>query len=87
MGSGRTQLHASNISLNLHGQDIDPLAVAMCQINGALYAPWLSFPLPEAVLGARVEPPPASLPVPDPPPADVPAFRVDDRGQGLLFPA
>ena len=33
--------------------DIDPLAVAMCQVNGALYAPWLSFPLPAAVFPAK----------------------------------
>ena len=46
VGSGRLLLHASNYSLNLWGQDIDPLAVAMCKLNGALYAPWLSFPLP-----------------------------------------
>jgi hypothetical protein len=40
-------------SLSLWGQDIDPLAVAMCKINGALYAPWLAFPLPESVLDAQ----------------------------------
>jgi N-6 DNA Methylase len=85
VGSGRMLLHASNGSLCLYGQDIDPLAVAMCKVNGALYAPWLSFPLPAAVVGTRVEPPPASLPVPDLPPLDVPVFRVDGRGQGLLF--
>ena len=33
VGSGRLLLHASNISLRLYGQDIDPLAVAMCKIN------------------------------------------------------
>ncbi len=49
--SGRMLLHASNYSLNLWGQDIDPLAVAMCKINGALYAPWLTFPLPASILG------------------------------------
>lgn len=85
VGSGRMLLHASNVSLCLFGQDIDPLAVAMCKINGALYAPWLSFPLPESILGTLFEPPPAPLPVPDPPPDGVPVFRVDDRGQGLLF--
>lgn len=45
VGSGRMLLHASNYSLCLSGQDIDPLAVSMCLINGALYAPWLAFPL------------------------------------------
>ena len=63
----------------------DPLAVAMCKVNGVLYAPWLAFPLPAAVLGTHVEPPPASLPVPEPPPEGMRSYRVDDRGQGLLF--
>jgi hypothetical protein len=85
VGSGRMLLHASNTSMALYGQDIDPLAVAMCKVNGALYAPWLSFPLPAAVLGRSVVPPPASLPVPEPPPEGVRIFRVDDRRQGLLF--
>jgi hypothetical protein len=85
VGSGRMLLHASNMSLALYGQDIDPLAVTMCKINGALYAPWLSFPLPESILGTRIKPPPASLPVPQPPADDMPLFRVDDRTQGLLF--
>jgi hypothetical protein len=83
VGSGRMLLHASNYSLCLYGQDIDPLAVAMCQVNGALYAPWLAFPLPASVLGNRVERPPAALPVPQP--LEVPLFRVDDHGHGLLF--
>jgi hypothetical protein len=64
---------------------MDPLAVSMCKINGVLYAPWLAFPLPAAILGTRLPPPPASLPVPEPPPEDVPVYRVDDRGQRLLF--
>jgi N-6 DNA Methylase len=86
VGSGRMLLHASNFSLCLFGQDIDPLAVAMCKINGALYAPWLSFPLPASILSSAVPPPPAPLPVPNPPPAELRVFRADDRGQGLLFP-
>jgi hypothetical protein len=87
VGSGRLLLHASNHSLCLFGQDIDPLAVAMCKVNGALYAPWLSFPLPAAIAGTHVPPPPpAPLPVPEAPPPGVPVFRADDRGQGLLFP-
>jgi N-6 DNA Methylase len=85
VGSGRMLLHASNLSLNLRGQDIDPLAVAMCKINGVLYAPWLAFPFPAAIVGTHVEPLPASLPVPQPPPEGVRIYRVDDRGQGLLF--
>jgi hypothetical protein len=85
VGSGRILLHAANYSLALFGNDIDPVAVAMCKLNGALYAPWISFPLPEAILGRRVEPPPAPLPGDDPPPPGVRVFRADDRGQGLLF--
>jgi hypothetical protein len=50
-------LHASNMSLCLFGQDIDPLAIAMCKINGALYAPWMSFPLPASILGHFSDPP------------------------------
>jgi hypothetical protein len=65
---------------------VPALAIAMCKINGALYAPWLSFPLPASITGTHVNSPPASLPVPDPPPAEIPVFRVDDQGQGLLFP-
>jgi hypothetical protein len=84
-GSGRMLLHASNVSMRLFGQDVDPLAVAMCQVNGALYAPWLSFPLPAHITGASVPPPPASPPVPQRPPAGTPLFRVDDGRQGLLF--
>jgi hypothetical protein len=55
VGSGRMLLHASNFSLRLFGQDIDPLAVTMCLINGALYVPWLVFPLPDHILGAPSE--------------------------------
>ena len=76
VGSGRMLLHASNFSLNLWGQDIDPLAVAMCKINGALYAPWLAFPLPEAILGTRD---------PKPSPDDTPIFRVNKTGPRMLF--
>jgi hypothetical protein len=86
VGSGRMLLHASNLSFCLFGQDIDPLAVSMCKINGALYAPWLSFPLPASIIGTKVKPPPASLPVPDSLPEEKPVFRVDDLNQGLLFP-
>jgi hypothetical protein len=85
VGSGRMLLHAGHVSLYLYGQDIDPLAVAMCKLNGALYAPWLSFPPPASILGTRVEPPPASLPVPEPPAPGTPVFRADDLRQGLLF--
>jgi len=51
VGSGRMLLHASNLSLRLFGQDIDPVAISMCKINGALYAPWMAFQLPEHIVG------------------------------------
>jgi hypothetical protein len=55
VGSGRMLLHASNYSFCLFGQDIDPLCVTMCKINGALYAPWLSFPLPDSFFGVGTQ--------------------------------
>jgi hypothetical protein len=58
-------LHSSNRSLCLFGQDIDPLVVAMCKINGALYAPWMSFPLPARILGTHVGVPRASRSSPE----------------------
>lgn len=50
-GTGRMLLHASNFSYRLYGMDIDPLAVTICLCNGAFYAPWLTFPFPDSVLG------------------------------------
>ena len=47
-------LHASNYSLRLYGMDIDPLVVKISKINGALYAPWMSFPLPALFFGNDV---------------------------------
>lgn len=85
VGSGRMLLHASNFSMNLWGQDIDPLAVAMCKINGALYVPWLSFPLPARILDMHVETPPAALTISESVPRDVLVFRANDRAQRLLF--
>jgi hypothetical protein len=41
--------------------------------------------LPAAILGTLAEWAPAPLPVPDQPPAGLPVYRIDDRGQGLLF--
>jgi hypothetical protein len=75
VGSGRMLLHASNQSLRLFGQDIDPLAIAMCKINGALYAPWLAFPFPESMFGTTGLAPPKALA----------GLRVDDPSPRLLF--
>jgi hypothetical protein len=49
LGTGRFLLEASNFSLLLSGTDIDPFVLSIAKINGALYAPWLSFPLPHAL--------------------------------------
>lgn len=49
VGTGRMLLHASNHSLRLHGQDKDRTVLLACQINGALYAPWLVRPFPEEI--------------------------------------
>jgi hypothetical protein len=86
VGSGRMLLHASNMSLNLLGQDIDPLAISMCKINGALYAPWLSFPLPAAILGTTANPPLTALPVSESLPEAVARCRKGTADQRLLFP-
>lgn len=88
VGTGRMLLAASNQSFSLYGMDIDPLVCMVSRVNAALYVPWMAFPFPESVLGVKLpKAPPAMLPVPvDKLPAPgVPAFRVDDRGQGLLF--
>jgi hypothetical protein len=49
-GSARQLLQFSGLSHNLVGQDIDPICVQISLINGALYAPWITFPLPTAIL-------------------------------------
>jgi len=88
VGTGRMLLHASNSSYCLYGCDIDPLVVTITKINGALYAPWLTFPFSEAVLGVPLPPPPpAALPVSENvrPQLNTPTYRIDDHGQGLLF--
>jgi hypothetical protein len=115
VGTGRMLMHASNHSLCLYGQDIDPMVCAVTKINGVLYVPWMTFPFADAVLDSGVpagvatgnslivapdEPrylthrdvpkPPAPLPVPDQRSLDfrsrgIAMYRVDDRGQGLLF--
>lgn len=71
VGTGRMLLHASNYSLRLSGQDIDRRCVLCSLINGALFAPWMALPLPEAFFAvAEEQPEPIFLP----------------SGQGLLFP-
>jgi hypothetical protein len=52
VGTGRMLLAASNHSYCLYGQDIDKLVLDICLCNGAFYAPWLSFPLPDAIINA-----------------------------------
>lgn len=87
VGTGRMLLHASNFSLRLCGQDIDQLCVAICKINGALYAPWLAFGLPDSLFaGSEALPAPtlASNVIPDAL-AVSPAMLMGKHGQGLLF--
>jgi hypothetical protein len=92
-GTGVMLLAASNYSLNLWAQDIDPLMCAMCEVNAWLYMPWLVWPAPwlkgmkgrEPVAAAlAVEGVPAVAPV-----ADVLLPAVEERqamvGQLALF--
>ena len=46
VGTGRFLLAASNYSLRLYGQDIDPLMCMATLVNGYLFAPWLVRPFP-----------------------------------------
>jgi hypothetical protein len=91
LGTGRMLLHASNYSLCLYGMDIDWSVLQVAKINGALYAPWMIWPLPAEVLGVtRAElppPPPQPLPndtVPRTPEEKGRRRRLDSR-QGNLF--
>lgn len=64
-GSSRQLLQFSGLSHRLAGQDIDPVCVKISRINGALYAPHLTFPVPEALLFASAPPPEPSTSVTD----------------------
>lgn len=44
VGTGRMLLHASNYSFRLYAQDINPIVIKCCLVNGYLYAPWLVKP-------------------------------------------
>jgi len=48
VGTGSMLLPASNYSLYLYAQDINPLVIKLLKINGFLYVPWLVKPFPEA---------------------------------------
>lgn len=61
VGTGRMLLHASNHSLHLYGQDIDPMMVQITLINGALYAPWLACPPNPITDAVTILPPPPAL--------------------------
>lgn len=76
VGTGRMLLAAANFSVRLSGQDINPVCVKATLVNGALYAPWLAFPLPKM----RGEGEAAELPL------GLAAPTFDEAGQGLLFP-
>jgi hypothetical protein len=85
VGTGRFLMHASNHSLFLFGQDIDPLMCLITKINGALYAPWMLVSPPDHLLSGKpaitlppIPPPPGKVqklpPVP-PPPSTIPLTR------------
>ena len=42
-GTGIMFLHASNLTLNIQGNDISPLLVKMAKINAFIYIPWLPY--------------------------------------------
>lgn len=46
LGTGRFPLYASNHSLRLTGQDINPMMVKATLVNGYCFAPWLVKPIP-----------------------------------------
>ncbi len=48
VGTGRLLLYASNHSLRLFGQDIDPVMCRTTLVNGYLFAPWLVRPCPSS---------------------------------------
>jgi hypothetical protein len=49
MGSGRMLILSAGHSLRLFGMDIDGEVLRAAKVNGALYAPWLVRPFPEAI--------------------------------------
>lgn len=50
VGTGRMLMHAGAHCFCLAGQDIDGLVAEICRINGALYVPWLAYPMPAEML-------------------------------------
>lgn len=79
VGTGVLLLAASNHSLILSGQDIQRECVLGTLIQGALYAPWLSFPFPKPLIEAlRESAGPAGT--------DVPAQEYPAGVQLNLFP-
>lgn len=82
LGTGRFLLHASNYSLNLWGQDIDPTCIMAAKINGYIYAPWLVKPAPWMTIEKdyNVTASEAQLMLPSPE-----AYQVNEKGQFKLF--
>lgn len=79
VGTGRMLLAASNYSVALHGQDINPRCVLATRVNLAFYAPWGAYGFPRC---------PEVGEIPEQPPALEPAritTQFDEGGQGLLF--
>lgn len=87
VGTGRFLLEASNFSLCLYGQDINPTCTLATLVNGAMYAPWLSFPLPMTPFAQAdfSEHPEPTVTVAATEPEPVAPMETNQRGQGLLF--
>lgn len=64
VGTGRMLLAISNYSMRLTGTDIDPVCVKIARCNGALWAPWMTFPLPKFFFDDSVPLSPITFPQP-----------------------
>lgn len=53
VGSGRMLLSASNKSLFLSGNDVNPTCVKMTLVNGYFFAPWIALPPPKEIIPLR----------------------------------
>lgn len=90
-GSSRQLLQVANHSLRLTGADVDPVCAVVSLINGALYCPWLAFPIPASFFKTTPAPPPAAhdaaheaSPTAAPAPAAAPpGDEIPGGGQGL----
>jgi hypothetical protein len=61
VGTGRMPMVASNHCLNLSGMDINRTCVRACEVNAALYAPWMYRPFPFLDKGKKTPSAPAQV--------------------------